>query len=154
MDSSPSSLPARDCSKAWLPWERHPWSGARPAQYGPRRSAVDATRDFIDVRDAAVALELVARKGNSGEAYNLGTGQETKISAVLATFLNIAGLSQVQIERVEELRPTVLRHFSTIEKLRSLGFQPKYDFKQSAESLLHYYLDDVAHFALKMTEEK
>jgi len=126
-------------------------SGALPPLI--RVGSLAATRDFIDVRDAAVGLELIARKGSPGEAYNLGTGQETAISAVLATFLSIAGLSQVPIERLEELRPTVLRHFATIEKLRSLGFQPAYDFRQSAEGLLHYYVHDVAHTAFKMTKE-
>lgn len=114
-----------------------------------RVGSLASTRDFIDVRDAAAGLELLARKGGSGETYNLGSGQETSIAAVLQALLALAGLSQIQIERVEEQRPEVPRHFAAIGKLRSLGFEPRYNFSQSASSLLDYYLHDVAHSARK-----
>jgi nucleoside-diphosphate-sugar epimerase len=109
-----------------------------------RVGSLEATRDFVDIRDVAAGLEFLTREGRSGEIYNLGSGQETSIGAVLETFFNVSGLSRTRIERVEEQHPTIPRHFAAIDRLRALGFQGKHDLKQSVGTLLDYYLQDVA----------
>lgn len=112
-----------------------------------RVGSLAATRDFVDIRDVAAGLELLTREGSSGETYNLGSGQETSIGAVLETFFSVAGLSRVRIEHVEEQHPTIPRHFAAIDRLRALGFEGKYDLKQSVGTLLNYYLQEVAQSA-------
>lgn len=112
---------------------------SRAIRVGP----LDATRDFIDVRDVAAALELIANKGSPGQTYNLGSGRETSIKNVLETILEVAGLSQIKIERVDEHSTTIPRHFAAIERLTLLGFEPKYQLKSSAENLINYYLHEL-----------
>ncbi len=110
----------------------------RTIRVGP----LDATRDFVDVRDVAAALEFIANQGNAGQTYNLGSGQETSIKDVLRTILEVAGLSQIKIERTDEHRTAIFRHFASIERLTLLGFEPKYPLKASVENLMNYYLHD------------
>jgi GDP-4-dehydro-6-deoxy-D-mannose reductase len=112
----------------------------------PRRIRVgplDATRDFIDVRDVAAALEFIANQGYAGQTYNLGSGQETSIKDVLKTILDVAGLSQIKIERTDEHSTAIPRHFAAIERLKLLGFEPKYPLKTSVENLINYYLHEL-----------
>jgi nucleoside-diphosphate-sugar epimerase len=52
------------------------------------------TRDFLDVRDVAAALSLLARRGEPGVAYNVASGLEIAMSQVLDVALEIAGLSE------------------------------------------------------------
>jgi GDP-4-dehydro-6-deoxy-D-mannose reductase len=111
----------------------------RAIRVGP----LDATRDFIDVRDVAAALEFIANRGNPGQTYNLGSGRETSIEDVLQTILEVAGLSEMRIERVDEHSTTIARHFASIERLTLLGFEPKYQLKASAENLMNYYLHEL-----------
>jgi nucleoside-diphosphate-sugar epimerase len=111
----------------------------RAIRVGP----LDATRDFIDVRDVAAALEFIANQGKPGQTYNLGSGRETSINEVLQTILEVAGLSGVNIERVDEHSTMIPRHFASIERLMLLGFEPKYQLKRSAEDLMRYYLHDL-----------
>ena len=44
---------------------------------------LDVVRDFIDVRDVVRAYRLLAGNGQTGEIYNLGSGQGTKIADAL-----------------------------------------------------------------------
>ena len=111
----------------------------RAIRVGP----LDATRDFIDVRDVAAALEFIASRGNPGQIYNLGSGRESAIEEVLQTILEVAGLSQIRIERMEEHKTTIARHFASIDRLRGLGFVPKYQLKASVENLMNYYLHEL-----------
>ena len=109
---------------------------SRAIRVGP----LGATRDFIDVRDVAAALAFIANKGSPGQTYNLGSGRETSIKDVLETILDVAGLSQIKLEHVDEHRTRIPRHFAAIERLTLLGFEPKYQLKASAENLMNYYL--------------
>ena len=95
------------------------------------------------MRDVAAALEFIANQGNAGQIYNLGSGQETSIKDVLRTILEVAGLSQIKIERTDEHRTTIFRHFAAIKRLTLLGFEPKYPLKTSAENLMNYYLHEL-----------
>ena len=106
---------------------------------------LDTTRDFVNVLDVAYALELLSEKGTLGETYNVGSGTESSIRSILDTILSLAGLEDVvKVEHTEDRVNDIARHFADIGRLRSLGFQPKYDLRQSLEQLLLYYVETVA----------
>ncbi|HEX4381624.1 MAG TPA: NAD-dependent epimerase/dehydratase family protein, partial [Myxococcales bacterium] len=50
-------------------------AGAATLTVGP----LSTTRDFIDTRDVAAALRLLASRGESGGVYNVASGEETPI---------------------------------------------------------------------------
>jgi Nucleoside-diphosphate-sugar epimerases len=105
---------------------------------------LDTTRDFVNVLDVADALDLLSENGTPGEIYNVGSGTESSIRSVLNTILNLAGLEDsVKIEHTQNRVNDIARHFADIGRLRSLGFRPKYDLRQSLEQVLLYYVGPV-----------
>ncbi len=113
---------------------------------------LDRTRDFLDVRDAAQGLEILAERGAADTAYNLGSGDETSIDSVLRATLEVAGLTgQVAIERTAGRPRDVQRHVADINRMKALGFQPHYGLGQSIADLYRYYVDTVAEHASQGT---
>jgi GDP-4-dehydro-6-deoxy-D-mannose reductase len=51
---------------------------------------LDASRDFLDVRDLARGLVALAERGTPGEAYNLCSGRAVAIRDVVAGFVRLA----------------------------------------------------------------
>lgn len=101
---------------------------------------MDTTRDFIDVRDLAASLLLLAQKGESGGTYNLASGHETPIHVVFAELLRIAGRvgQSTMIQRSD--RPAgVRRHFADVSRLQALGISAKYSLSDSLHDVLRYY---------------
>jgi nucleoside-diphosphate-sugar epimerase len=103
--------------------------------------ALDPTRDFIDVRDVAAALLLLAQRGERGGTYNVASGRETPIHSVLSELLRISGLNgQVEITRHHSgSSGGVRRHFADVSRLRALGFTPAYSLSQSLDDLFRYH---------------
>ena len=98
------------------------------------------TRDFIDVRDIAAGLLLLADKGEAGRAYNLASGRETAIQTILSELLRVSGLEgQVQIAQRSAQPGGVGRHFAEVSRLRELGFVVRYSIRESLEDVFRYY---------------
>jgi nucleoside-diphosphate-sugar epimerase len=109
--------------------------------------SLNTTRDFIDVRDAARALTILAENGTPGNIYNVGTGIECPVQSVLDTVLSLAGLKAVEIVRRPDSHPQIPFHFANIQRIKELGFDPEYTLKQSLKRILHYYFETVATIA-------
>jgi 3-dehydroquinate synthase len=107
-----------------------------------------ATRDFLDVRDAAQALELLARDATPGRTYNVGSGIESPVEEVFHAILRQAGLNgSVEIE-VRSARPAdIPRYVADVTRLQALGFVPTCSLDQSLADLLRYYQGPVAEVA-------
>jgi 3-dehydroquinate synthetase/nucleoside-diphosphate-sugar epimerase len=117
-------------------------AGLRPPEL--ELGDLDPTRDFVDVRDAADALWLLACHGEAGLAYNVASGRETRIADALAVLLEVAELGvPVEVRRVGQRAQDVPRHVGDIARLRRLGFEPKIDLRDSARDLLDYYRREV-----------
>jgi GDP-4-dehydro-6-deoxy-D-mannose reductase len=109
---------------------------AREISVGP----LEATRDFIDVRDAARALILLARFGTDGTTYNIASGREVAVADVLSRTLQLARLEgQVLIHRDPTQRARIPRHYGDIRRLCALGFAPKFELAHSLSELFDYY---------------
>ncbi len=57
-----------------------------PVVYGDGKQ----TRDFIHIRDVVDFVEIALKRGESGEAYNAGTGRETSILKLAEIVVDIA----------------------------------------------------------------
>ncbi len=101
---------------------------------------LDPTRDFLDVRDAAEALWLLARHGEPGLAYNVASGRETSIGEALRLMLEVSQLEgRVDVRSVTRRSLDVARHWGDISRLRRLGFEPRVPLRDSARDVLAYY---------------
>ncbi|MGE5049173.1 MAG: NAD-dependent epimerase/dehydratase family protein [Deltaproteobacteria bacterium] len=96
------------------------------------------TRDFIDVRDVAAALRLVADRAAPGSAVNVASGVEVSIRDVLGALVRIANV-EVRLVEQGEVAAGVARCVADVNRLRQLGFESMYRLEQSLRDLLEWY---------------
>ena len=96
----------------------------RPGDSEIRVGNIGATRDFIDVRDVAIALALIAERGRCGEAYNISSGDEMPLSG--------ATVEESSLQRT----PQVPRYYGDVTRLRELGFVPQHRIEDTLRDLI------------------
>ena len=102
---------------------------------------LDARRDFSDVRDVVRAYWLSLEKGEPGEAYNICSGKDWTIRAMLDMLLGMTKV-KVKIEQDEaRMRPSdvpvLLGDASKLKK--ATGWEPTIPFEQTLRDLLDYW---------------
>jgi UDP-glucose 4-epimerase len=104
--------------------------GLPPIIYGDGKQ----TRDFVHVRDVVNFIEIALKKGENGEAYNVGTGRETSILELAKIVMDIAGIDGKPIFD-KPRKGDIRRSCADISKARKLGFIPKTDLKRDLEEI-------------------
>lgn len=117
-------------------------AGLRPAEL--ELGDLSPTRDFLDVRDAADALWLLAQHGEPGVAYNVASGQETRIADALALLLDVAPAGQIELRDGPRRASDIARHVGDTARIRALGFAPRFALRDSARDVVAYYTHEVA----------
>jgi len=108
--------------------------------YGDGRNV----RDWLYVIDNCVAIDLVLRKGEDGEIYNIGGGHEVENVALTREILRLTGKPETLIQRVAD-RPGHDRRYSVdCEKVRRLGWAPAHRFASALETTVRWYRDHEA----------
>jgi dTDP-glucose 4,6-dehydratase len=101
-------------------------------------------RDWLFVDDHCTGLWTVAEKGQEGEVYNIGGGNETKnidlTMAILKHLNKPESLIQPVIDRLGHDR----RYALNCEKLKALGWKPDYDFDSALKKTIDWYLANEA----------
>jgi nucleoside-diphosphate-sugar epimerase len=109
---------------------------------------LDATRDFIDVRDIARGIEALIAAGTPGSAYNVASGIETSIGEVLTATLRSAGIEgRADIVKLPPRAEDIPRHFADVGKMSALGFRPSHALADSIGAVVDYYLEEAAALA-------
>ncbi|SEH45555.1 dTDP-glucose 4,6-dehydratase [Halopenitus malekzadehii] len=98
-------------------------------------------REWIYVEDNCRALDLVLRKGEIGEVYNIGSHAEKTNLEVTEAILDTVGVSNDLIEFVEDRAGHDQRYALKTEKIEALGWEPQYSFEEGLERTVDYYLD-------------
>ena len=104
---------------------------------------LNATRDITDVRDVVRAYSLLLDRGCNGQAYNICSGGETSIKALLNELIELAGLS-VSIEFDATLLRNVeqKRIYGNHDKIhRETGWKPMISLRQTLADTLSYWAD-------------
>lgn len=101
-------------------------------------------RDWLYVLDNCEAIDLVMHKGESGEIYNIGLGSETTNIELTRAVLAILGKDDSMIEFVLDRPGHDKRYALDTSKIRALGWQPKYDFKDALELTVDWYKNNTA----------
>ncbi len=98
---------------------------------------LNALRDYIDVRDAVSAYELLLTKGNSGEIFEIALGKKRSLEEVINGFrsftttqFEIKSLLNEQEEQQVGITPL---------KLIELGWKPSISFESSLSDILTFY---------------
>ena len=103
---------------------------------------LESRRDFLDVRDVVNAYRLLIEAGESGEVYNVASGEGRRMGDLLDILLSAAGLKgSVEVVAEAEPRegdPPILVGDSS--KLREgLGWSPEIDLRTSMIDTLDSY---------------
>ena len=99
-------------------------------------------RDWLYVLDNCQAIDLVLHKGKIGQTYNVAAGNEFPNLELTRLILGIIQKSQDLIEYVND-RPGHDRRYSLdYSKIRTLGWQPKYQFQQALRETIRWYQDN------------
>jgi dTDP-glucose 4,6-dehydratase len=99
-------------------------------------------RDWLYVEDQAEALDLVLQKGNPGEIYNVGAGNEEMNITVTKSVLKLLDKPESLIRPVKD-RPGHDRRYSVAtEKIRALGWKLRHKFQEGLEKTVRWYVDN------------
>jgi nucleoside-diphosphate-sugar epimerase len=102
--------------------------------------ALHPTRDFVDVRDVARGLMLVARRGVAGTAYNIASGVETQVGELLRLAASMSGRTySLRGGPRPARRDEIARHWADVGRLRELGFTAAHPLAASVRDCLDYY---------------
>ncbi len=102
----------------------------------------EQTRDFVNVKDVAIANYLAATAAPRTGVYNVGTGSSITINHLAELMTKFSGLNAV-IDYAPP-RPADVRHCrANIDKARrELGFDPSSDLESTLSEYLEWYRDN------------
>jgi GDP-4-dehydro-6-deoxy-D-mannose reductase len=99
-----------------------------------------AVRDFVDIRDAITAMELMMVHGKSGDVFNLCSGQGLEITEVLNRMIRFAKCPIKVVDDPHRLRP-LDEPFKVgdCSKLQCIGWKNKYTIDDTLLEILNYW---------------
>jgi dTDP-glucose 4,6-dehydratase len=99
-------------------------------------------RDWLYVIDNCEAIDLVLRKGKSGEIYNVGAGNE-KMNLELANLILKELGKPKSLIKFEKDRPGHdLRYSLNCDKIRKLGWRAKTSFGEGVQRTIKWYKEN------------
>jgi GDP-4-dehydro-6-deoxy-D-mannose reductase len=100
---------------------------------------LDASRDFVDVRDAVRALTLLAEKGHAREIYNVCSGRAVTIRECLYAMMSLSKKQlKARIDAGHLQKNDIPVQMGSYRKLHKVtGWRPKISLKQSLSDLLN-----------------
>lgn len=99
-------------------------------------------RDWLYVDDHCEAIDLVLQRGEPGEVYNIGAGNERENLAVVQTILQVLNKPSSLIRHVEDRPGHDVRYSVDTSKLQALGWQPRYTFSEAIERTVRWYVEN------------
>jgi GDP-4-dehydro-6-deoxy-D-mannose reductase len=101
---------------------------------------LSAVRDLVDVRDAVRAIWMIAEKGNTGEVYNLCTGQARSIREALDIMLKFASTPvRVHTDKAKFRPLDTPKLVGDSSRLRQLGWTPEIPLEQTLADILQFW---------------
>jgi dTDP-glucose 4,6-dehydratase len=101
-------------------------------------------RDWLHVEDNCRAIELVARRGALGEAYNIGANDERRNVDVARRIVKGLGKSRDLIKFVPDRAGHDRRYAVNCRKVRALGWKPEVAFEDGLERTVGWYVENEA----------
>jgi len=96
-------------------------------------------RDWLFVVDNCEAIDVVMQKGSPGQIYNIGGGHEITNLELTRTLLKITGRDENFIQYVKDRPGHDKRYALSIDKVRSLGWQPRHSFASAIALTAEWY---------------
>lgn len=100
------------------------------------------TRSWIYVYDNCSALFKVLEKGKNNEIYNIGTNQEYSNIEVIQHICNTMNDGHSLIQFVKDRAGHDFRYAVNTDKVKSLGWEPLYKFKDGLKETIDWYINN------------
>ncbi len=101
-------------------------------------------RDWLYVEDHYRAIELVIRKGEIGEVYNIGADNEVENIKIAERICDLLGKPHSLIKFVPDRLGHDRRYALDCRKIHSLGWKPESNFEDSLASTVRWYQENTA----------
>jgi len=99
-------------------------------------------RDWIYVMDNCSGIDTVLNKGEFGEVYNIGGGNEKTNIEITHMILDLLGKSESLITYVEDRLGHDLRYSLDSTKTKKLGWKPEWSFEDGLKQTVEWYRDN------------
>jgi dTDP-glucose 4,6-dehydratase len=106
--------------------------------YGDGRNV----RNWIHAEDFARAIDTVLLKGAPGEVYNAGGPDELENLDVVRAILELTGRDDSLIKYVTDRKGHDRRYSLSSDKVRALGWEPKWRFADGLPATVAWYRDN------------
>jgi dTDP-glucose 4,6-dehydratase len=121
----------------------------------PVYSTGENIREWLYVSDCADAVFVILEKGEKGEIYNVGSGEERRNIEVVKTVLGLLGKPEKLIEFVTDRLGHDFRYSLNSEKIaEKLGWKRKTLFSEGIEKTVRWYIDHVEWVNTKIVSTK
>lgn len=108
----------------------------------------DETRDFIFVDDLVDGLIRCATQPVAGEAFNLGTGLETRVMDLAQSIIRLTGSRSEITHAPRRAWDKSVRRQADVSKARSqLGLAPSVDLDQGLGATINWFTSNMARIA-------
>ena len=99
-------------------------------------------RDWCHVADNCTGVDLVLRKGQVGEIYNIGAGNEFTNLELTSALLELTGSDESMITWVEDRLGHDRRYSIDISKVTALGWAQQHSFEDGLADTVRWYTDN------------
>jgi len=106
--------------------------------YGDGRQS----RDYLYVEDCCEALWLLLEKGEPGEVYNVGAGNERNTMQIARSVLSALGKPESLIRHVTDRPGHDRRYYLDSSKIHSLGWRPRQNFEDAFAKTIEWYVQN------------
>jgi dTDP-glucose 4,6-dehydratase len=98
-------------------------------------------RTWLHVSDTAEAVMTIIKSGVQNDIFNIsGNYEDTNLTVVKKILWNYDGITDVESHTAELIRPGQdVRYAIDDSKLKALGWEPKANFDNELEKIVHYY---------------
>ncbi len=105
---------------------------------------LEASKDFLDVRDVVAAYELLIDRGDHGAVYNVCSGSVVKIREMVETLVSFSKERIEVREEASKRRPTdTVAICGDASKLKSLGWRQEYGLQEGLKAVLEFWRKEV-----------
>jgi dTDP-glucose 4,6-dehydratase len=96
-------------------------------------------RDWIYVEDHCVGVHLALQKGEPGEIYNIGAGNETPNRVLVDKLLELFGVGEEMVSYVPDRLGHDRRYSVNIDKITALGWRRKHTLDEALAATVDWY---------------
>lgn len=105
---------------------------------------LEASKDFLYVKDVVSAYELLFDKGEHGSVYNICSGRAVKVQEIMDILISLSSERIEVIQDPSRMRPSDVKVlYGDAARLKSLGWSPRHSLKQGLKELLNFWREKV-----------